>query len=169
MIESIVCLGLIIAAIGILIYAIFTPHHPFYYSFTASLNSIGIPIINFIIDDKEYNFIVDSGSSSSHISTEVLKEHSIETQDIECSCTAAGSSISFNKVCHITLKNAISEFKDAQFFNSPALDASLTNVTQQFDIPIHGLLGGDFLDSFGFIINYVTNTIYYEPNIKNRN
>lgn len=129
-------------------------------SFADTFSILNIPVITFKIKDSEYNFIVDTGSSSSHIQSELAKKYGENYTGIDVSCTGAGSEINFSGACRIDLTKDKYVIPEVLFFSSPALDASLLAISDKFNISIHGLLGGDFLDQHKFIINYCNQQIY---------
>ena len=162
MTVTLISFGIIVIIICILLYVITSiKYHKIPVgSFSETFKAINIPIIAFTIGDNTYNFLIDTGSSSSHIYSEIAKKYGENYKEVDVSCTGAGAEINFSSVCILNLTRGKYNFPGVLFFSSPSLDASLTAVSNKFNIPIYGLLGGDFLDQYKFIINYNDQYIY---------
>lgn len=122
-------------------------------SIKKALDSAQIPIVTFQEGDMELNFLLDSGSSHSHISSatsKILIGTPIETDYTYA--TAAGSNTS-SKIIESILKYKDKEFKVNLFVNE-GLDSSFESVKDECGIQVHGILGNDFLVEHKYVIDY---------------
>ena len=161
MIICIISSIILVLIISILIYGIRHRASIYSYNFEDSYRKYGIPIMTFTINNKEYNFLIDSGSTISFIHSSVVKEHNILVTNAEISCLTAGGDIKGDKISIINISNYCSVFKGIPFYINSIVDANLDKETDTIKVPISGILGGDFLSSFGFILNYDKKIISY--------
>lgn len=110
------------------------------------------PILSVSQTDVKLNFILDTGSSISAINNNALDM--IITQPTNTSCDFIGiEGNAANAQCY-----EIEFMYDDKFyiheFACVDLNTAFENVSQAIDIPIHGILGCDFLNAYNFTIDF---------------
>lgn len=122
-------------------------------SFFESLNLVGLPVITMQSNNKTINFLLDTGSNKSFIDSRIIDE--LDSSKIE------------NKTAFVTgINNKSSEtvyyllklkYKDNAFvneFQSFNFEKSFGHIMEKTGIRIDGIIGGDFLKKYKYIINY---------------
>ena len=130
----------------------------------ASINSIdnmpfgnkGLAIINIPINGKNERFLVDTGSSSSYISTEFLKtKRKFNLNERTASYASATSYIEYK-----TTRVKVTLFGESYWFNTISLYA----LNRSLGNGVIGILGSDFLRRNKLIIDYNKRIIYKSKN-----
>lgn len=161
MIEGIISLSIIGIVICILVYSLFNRKKlPVLLDvFELAIKRVGLPLILLFYKNDSLVFIVDTGSTFSHISTKIIDKYKIDTQEIEGNCIGAGGEIKQSTVCTIDLQKDDNLFKDSIFCCSASLDTALATASSVYGVVIDGLIGNDFLDKNNIIIDYNNYTI----------
>ena len=126
----------------------------------ASINSIdnmpfgnkGLIVVNIPINGKNERFLVDTGSSSSYISTEFLKNKRCFNLNQRTASYASATTIVEFK----TTKVKVVIFNETYYLNTMSLYA----LNKSIDFPVIGILGSDFLRRNKLIIDYNKKMIY---------
>lgn len=143
-----------------LIANIFLSEKKFKISFKESLDLAELPVITFKEGNKKLNFLIDTGSTYSHITKKVSKELEGEPLGhIDHDCCGVSSYKDTALVIESYLKYDKKSFKVNLIVNS-ALDSSFAEIKKVYGVTIHGILGNDFLNEYRYIINYNTKQIY---------
>ena len=121
-------------------------------SFKDTLETIDLPIIQFINGQSTFNFVIDTGASNSILNEEMLADFYYKPLNVEGSVYGIdGNKISTNCVEIELIANEYKMIEVFQVMNVPAFD----NISQQHEgMKIAGVLGGAFLKKYGFIIDY---------------
>ncbi len=118
----------------------------------------GLPIVTFTCQGKNLNFLLDTGSHNSHISTRTANKLNIKKEVSLCT-TGFG-----NKTLKVYGGNIDLEYKNTVFnvtlFISSSMDSGFDQVKVKTGVTIHGVLGVDFLDKYKYVINFSTMDIY---------
>ena len=124
-------------------------------SFKETMDLLNIPIISFVCNGKKLHFILDSGSSYSHISSEVVNYVNGKIEDVgeTIKTISAGGELNNNKHCILKLKYN-GKFYDSDFIITENLMQQLAVIKKDFNIDIHGILGGDFLSKYEYTIDF---------------
>lgn len=149
---------LILVTIGVFVYIKKPFKHNNKMSIREAVMLTGLPIITFTCQNKKLNFLLDTGSNNSHISTRVANKLNIQKEASICT-TGFG-----NRTIKVYGGNVDLEYKDNIFnitlFISNNLDSGFDNIKQETGVTIHGVLGTDFLEKYKYIINFNTMDIY---------
>ena len=109
-------------------------------------------IVNIQMNGINERFLVDTGSSSSYISTEFLREkRCFNLNERTASYASAASYIEYN-----TIKVKVTLFGDTYWFNTISLYA----LNRSLGNGVIGILGSDFLRKNKLIIDYNKRVIY---------
>ena len=115
------------------------------------------PILTVQQDDIELNFIIDTGSSVSAIDTAALNQ--IYSQKLKKSTNVVGIEGNFVEVDFYEIPFSYNNYEYNHTFVSKDFSAAFNPIVDVLKKPIHGLIGSDFCDEHGFIIDFQTCTI----------
>ena len=124
--------------------------------FSTAMNLAQLPIITFHQGKDKYNFIVDSGSSASHINASVPIHHSPKLGT--GTCFGAEGNMQKVNVFNITLYFKEREYKHE--FWATDLDEAFNNMKKQFGVTVHGLIGTDFMDKYKYVLDFKEKVLY---------
>lgn len=128
-------------------------------SIKESLDLAQVPVVTFMEGDIKLNFLLDSGSSHSHICKGIVNSligTPINTDYTFTTATGEGNnSAKIDSV--LTYKDK--EFKISLFVNE-TLDASFDSIKKECGVQIHGILGADFLKEHKYILDFVELVAY---------
>ena len=121
-------------------------------SFKEALDLVELPIVTFLNKEIKLNFLLDTGSSQSIINESMLP--SLDTKKSEDSMIIVG--VEGNKVSSDLCTMKVG-YKDQEFEHNFAikdLDEAFGIVKQESGVQIHGILGSDFLQKYGYILDF---------------
>lgn len=128
------------------------------FSFSKGFMSPNIPIATFYQDGKELNFIIDTGSDDNIISKEALEF--IQYEKVEHKGTLAGvGGIYEVEACNITFQHEGESFT-AKFLISDSLKEAFDNLRKAHAIPLHGMIGSEFLMKNHIVLDFTNFTAY---------
>lgn len=123
-------------------------------SFKETFDLLNAPIITFTYNGKKLHFLLDTGSSLSHIRPEVTEELGIHKEKIEVSGSyAATGTVNFDSKCSIPLEYKEDKY-DADFMVTKELAQSLDILKRDFNIEVHGVLGCDFFNKYNYVVDF---------------
>lgn len=130
-------------------------------SFLETFNLTEMPIVTFFYGKKKLNFLVDTGSTNSHISKEMSsilegKEQGIETKII-CASPSAESLVS--KTVDTSFTHNGKNY-DIRLIVNQNLDKSFKIIKKERGITLHGILGTDFLSSHSYVVDFNKYLLY---------
>lgn len=140
----------------------FLPKAKEVYSFAEAINLVDLPILVMTNNDKKLKFILDSGSNGCHIDKNILDTLTIEKNEIvektNSVATGAGIINSSNEKCILKLKlnNTIFEVP----FAVEDLSGPFNFIKEEDGIQVHGILGNNFLEANGWILDFADNIAY---------
>lgn len=131
-------------------------------SIKESLELTSIPVITLYNDNKPFNFLLDTGSSESHIRSDIADKINGEVHD--CAYSYIGSSggdadasgILETNLCHKGIS-----FKATLIVNSN-LNEAFDEVEKTRGVHIDGLLGSDFFKRHRYILDFAELVAYYK-------
>ena len=134
-------------------------------SFKETMDLLNIPIITFTCNKKKLHFLFDSGSSYSHISPEAISYVGKKSENVgkNIQTIGAGGTLNNNKHCLLKL-NYNGEVYDSDFIVTEQLAQQLESIKKDFNIEIHGLLGGDFLSKYDYVMDFKEFVVYSRRN-----
>lgn len=121
-------------------------------SFSAGFQSPHIPIATFKQNDKELNFIIDTGADDNVINEAVLQDIEYEEVEHNGSLAAVGGVFEV-KACAISFQYDKEQFK-AKFLISNQLDQAFNDIRKAHAIPLHGMLGSKFLRDNNIVMDF---------------
>lgn len=128
-------------------------------SIKESMDLAQVPVITLQGGDHRLNFLLDSGSSHSHISKSAASLINGTSKDIDFTCTTASGSDAINTLIETVLSYKDKEFKVNLFINE-SLDISFDEVKKDCGVQLHGILGTDFLRDHGYILDFANLVAY---------
>lgn len=140
----------------------FLPKAKEVYSFAEAINLVDLPILVMTNNDKKLKFILDSGSNGCHIDKNILDTLTIEKNEIvektNSVATGAGIINLSNEKCILKLKlgNTIFEVP----FAVEDLSGPFNFIKEEDGIQIHGILGNNFLEANGWVLDFAGNIAY---------
>lgn len=128
-------------------------------SFKESLDLAEIPVITLNNNNTKLNFVLDTGSSNSHISKAGSKKLTEMPVDTNYTYSTATGEDNVNKMVETTLKYKNKEFKTTLYINY-SLDSTFKTVKKNCGIILHGILGSDFLSKNKYILDFAEYAAY---------
>lgn len=117
-----------------------------------SKDKIKIPIVTCDINGHKLNFILDTGSASSHILQSVVKKLNITVKD--CSIDVIGGlGKDSSSSCCVLPVNFNNKIVNELFFITK-LSNSFKDIESNYKIKLHGILGSSFLVKSDSVIDY---------------
>ncbi len=124
-------------------------------SFKETLDLTGLPIITFQAGGSKLNFLLDSGSTDSHISPEASNLIGGYIRDIDgYECTTASSSITGSVKCIDTTLEYNGNSYDASLIVNPSLTQAFADIKSSKGANIHGILGSDFFNKCNYVLDF---------------
>lgn len=124
-------------------------------SFKETMDLLNLPIISFTCNGYKLHFLLDSGSSHSHVTSNAIYEINEHKSLIDSNIKTAGIGgvMESSKVCTLKLgyKNTIYE---SNFIVSTQLAQQMSIIKERYNINIHGILGGDFLSKYDYVMDF---------------
>lgn len=119
-----------------------------------------LPVVSMYEGDVKLNFLIDTGSTDSHIIPSILKKiHYTEGDSFNAPIYGYGAnSNSQSQQVTVTL-NFNSDLIDVDFLAHDMIEISLQQAFKPHNTTVHGILGNDFLKNHGYIIDYSDSTI----------
>lgn len=133
-------------------------------SFREALDFSSLPIITFMCGEKKLNFMLDTGSTHSHISSEV-RASLADDEITETSPDNVIDVIGFTGERRTQSSILISlRYKDTEYptevFVSEDLTKTFEDLKVSEGIQLHGILGNDFFNMYDYIIDFKEFMVY---------
>lgn len=155
-------IGLIILMIIIPVLVCFQFNNKEVMSIKESLDLTRLPIITFEHNGNKLNFLLDTGSTESHICKSASNKLTGSINEAKYSFTAAnGGGNNVNNEINTTLHYKKSEFKTTLLINK-MLDISFEDVRKNTGVILHGILGSDFLTQHKYILDFAKQIVYHK-------
>lgn len=122
-------------------------------SFKETFDLLNAPVISFMYGNRKLHFLLDTGSSLSHIKPCIVESLNISKKDVNGNIISANGVISSNSTCTIPLKYKEKEYT-ANFIITQEIEDSLELLKKEYNINIHGILGCDFFDKYNYVIDF---------------
>lgn len=133
------------------------------FSFAKGFTSPNLPLVTFKQGNKEFNFIIDTGSDDNVVTKETLNE--IEYEKIQHEGTLAGVGGVFEvEACNISFQIEEENFT-AKFLISDRLKEAFDNIREAHAIQLHGMVGSKFLRDNNIVLDF-NNMIAYNSKEK---
>lgn len=128
-------------------------------SFKKFFDSIGNPIVPFACNSYKVFMLIDTGASSSYITEDAIKALNAKKLDKHINSVGFGGMSEKSDIYSITLGYKHKDYP-VEVCASKALKQGLYSIYVNYGVTVHGVLGGDFLDKYNFVIDYKKYTIY---------
>lgn len=114
-----------------------------------------LPIISLLSNEKVLNFIIDSGSNISHLCIDYLQGIDIETENGNILVEGLGNKPSMgNLIGNLKLRDPLGAKYEVDVLVSDSLASTAKSIEEKTGVQIHGLLGTDFLQKYGCVVNF---------------
>lgn len=132
-----------------------------YISFKETLDLLDVPIVTFRNNRKKLHFLLDTGSDSSYIREEILKDLKIKSSTDTITSIKTGN----GETCSKGLVTLDISYKKQSFENEFEV-ADMTSVWDEVsnytNITVHGILGSQFLAKYKYHIDFENLIAYSE-------
>ena len=121
-------------------------------SFRETMDLVGLPIVTFRNNNKRFNFLLDTGASTSIINKSILSE--LVYKDTKMGGTVFG--MEGNQV-EAPLVYIELTYKDKQYddtFQCVDMTTAFDNVKQEYGVTIHGILSSHFFEKYKYILDF---------------
>lgn len=126
-------------------------------SFGESMGRLNLPVVTLTNNGKDFNFLVDTGASVSVIDSKVLDE--FEHTKLEAKGNAYGVDGNIVKVEYVNIELSTEATTFTKQFQVMRLNA-FDNLRETDGLDLHGILGSDFLNANGSIIDFEQLLLY---------
>lgn len=120
-----------------------------------TITDVGIPIVTLKNGEREFNFLLDTGSNISHIDS-TIKDSLSDVEEVEGDnltvTTANGSVEGNNSWIRVPLSYKKQSFTED--FMPLDLHDSFEVLREDTGIQLHGILGGTFLRKYRYVLDY---------------
>ena len=128
-------------------------------SFDPSYEESGLPVITLTNNDKEFNFLVDTGANLCVLNESHLGE--IGHEPLEGTGTMFGMEGNVQNVTYVKVELARGKRVFKIPFQVVNIDNAFKRVELDYGITIHGVLGTQFLDKNKVKVNFIERSIAY--------
>lgn len=128
-------------------------------SFRESLDLTSLPVITFYNNGHRLNFILDTGSSTSLINQKDLDNCEFKDCASQYNILGVGANTDEKHGEVIMILERNGRVFNSNFVVSDLSD-SFDKIKQHYGIPIHGLLGNNFLKKYRYVIDFNEQTAY---------
>lgn len=121
-------------------------------SFKESMDLVDLPIITFYNEDNKFNFLLDTGSSTSVINQSTLSTFNHE----ETGKVGELFGMEGNKQS-LTYVKAILRYKDAEYpeeFQVADLSQAFGHIKQEYGVTLHGIIGNSFFQKYKYVLDF---------------
>lgn len=131
-------------------------------SIKESIDLVHIPVVTFQEGDLKLNFLLDSGSTNSHVSASCAKTligTPINIENFNYSTSTGTDTLS--KMIESVLEYKNSQFKVNLLVNEN-LDNVFTEIKEKNGVQLHGILGSDFLKEHKYVLDFSELAAYHK-------
>lgn len=122
-------------------------------SFKEAMDLVELPVVTFYQGKEKFNFLLDTGSNYSHISTEAAKRLKGEVENIEVEHSGVGQGATSNSVIKTTLEYK-SRVYNTSLLIGEHLDIAFANIKAETGVTIHGIIGTGFMSDNCYILDF---------------
>lgn len=122
-------------------------------SFREAMDLVELPVVTFYQGKEKFNFLLDTGSTHSHISSEVVnKLKGTPTESID-SIQGVGGEVTSNNAIKVSLEYK-SKVYEVILVVGEYLNASFKNIKESTGVQLHGIIGSDFLSDNRYVLDF---------------
>lgn len=122
-------------------------------SFKESIDLVDLPIITFTNNGKKLNLLLDTGSTSSHINLDALAGLKYGLID-DVTSEFIGIEGNTVKVNAIGMQVGYKNLTFTSLFYQTDLSEAFKYIKEKSGVQIHGILGNDFFQSYGYVLDF---------------
>lgn len=132
----------------------------YYFENKSSLN-VHTPILKMALNGKMQNWIIDTGANMSLIDESFYNNNTDDFEYLtEVDMTLNGVSGSKDYKAHYVLGELGTDFKLKHQFLTSDLTGVINNMKSRLGVDIVGIIGADYLDKYGFTVDYFNKAVY---------
>lgn len=121
-------------------------------SFKTAMDLCSLPVVTFYQGEKRFNFLLDTGSTSCIIDSNILKDIKHDKSDMVSSlCGLEGNEVVV-EACSITLY-----FNDRPYtydYLMQDMSKAFGCIKQETGVTIHGIIGSSFFNEFKYVLDF---------------
>lgn len=121
-------------------------------SFRETMDLVGLPIVTFRNNNKRFNFLLDTGASTSVINKKVLSEMDYKNTNMGGTIFGMEGNQVDAPLVYIELTYKEKQYDD--IFQCVDMTAAFDNVKQEYGVTIHGILSSHFFEKYKYILNF---------------
>lgn len=121
-------------------------------SFKESMDLTELPVITFYNKDQKLNFLLDTGSNISHLTSSILPSLEFDYINKEMPTIGMEGNKVTNKFCRMTVQYKNQKYEEE--FSISNLDNAFNVVKQESGVQIHGILGSKFFEKYKYILDF---------------
>jgi hypothetical protein len=121
-------------------------------SFIESFNLTGLPIISFVNNDQIINLILDTGSNTNIIDTEILKDLNYKVSNTKNSVIGITGETEESNYVLIPLSYRKREYNTVFLAND--MSKSIAAIKETCGVTVHGLLGTGFFAKYKYVLDF---------------
>lgn len=122
-------------------------------SFREAMDLAELPVVTFYQDKEKFNFLLDTGSTHSHISSEVVNRlKGTPTENLE-NIQGVGGEVTSNTAIKATLEYK-SKTYEVLLVVGEHLNAVFKSIKGSTGVQLHGIIGSNFLSDNRYILDF---------------
>ena len=121
-------------------------------SFKQSFELTDLPLVTFYQGENRFNFLLDTGSNTCIIDSNVLNKLQYKETDGKSSLYGLEGDKKVQSRCLITLTYKNDEYECDCIIND--MSAAFTHFKQECGVTLHGILGSEFFNKYKYVIDF---------------
>lgn len=121
-------------------------------SFQEAMDLVELPIITVQNNNTKINLLLDTGSNSSYISPNILKDLNYDEIELSNTTIGFGGGATHTRGCNMKIKYKKLIFED--IFIIMQSDDVFAAIKQECGVQVHGILGSKFFDRYSYVIDF---------------
>ena len=121
-------------------------------SFQEAMDLVELPIITVQNNNTKINLLLDTGSNSSYISPNILKDLNYDEIELSNTTIGFGGGTTHTRGCNMEIKYKKLIFEDT--FIIMQSDDVFAAIKQECGVQVHGILGSKFFDRYSYVIDF---------------
>ena len=122
-------------------------------SFKESMDLTELPIVTFYQDNEKFNFLLDTGSNHSHISTKAAEKLKGTPMTGEVSVSGSGGSVDVTKAIQTELSYMERSYNVILLIGDH-LDEAFQSMKENNGVSVHGIIGSTFLNENRYVLDF---------------
>lgn len=127
-------------------------------SFMESMDLTGLPIVTFLIDNKKYNFLLDTGANYSVINSSLIDDITHTKIDKQSSVIGMEGNAVISNFIDIILTYKNKKFQES--FQVINMDSAFNKIKKESGVAICGILGSEFFRRYNYILDFKELIVY---------